>query len=75
MWMCLINQLHNGCFDNLKRVENVVGCLFVVVLCQFLLHIYILIVVKFHLKRDRILYFVVFQLLFFLLVVQVVYFY
>ena len=60
--------------DNLNRVENV-DCLFVTDLCQFLLHIYILIVVKFHLWRDKILYFVVFQLLFFLLIVQVVYFY
>ena len=49
MWMCLINQFHNGCFDNLNRVGNVVDCLFVIVLCQFLLHNYILIVVKFHL--------------------------
>ena len=51
--MCLIDQLHNGYFENLNSVENVVDCLFVIVICQFLLHIYTLIVVKFHLKLAR----------------------
>ena len=55
--MCLINQIHNGCFDSLNRVENVVDCLFVTDLCQFSLHIYTLIVVKFHLWRDKIVLF------------------
>ena len=52
--MCLIDQLHSGCFENLNRVGNVRDCLFVIVLCQFLLRIYILIVVKFHFLQDRI---------------------
>ena len=52
--MFLINQLHNGCFDNLNRVQNLLDCLFVTDLCQFLLRIYILIVVKFHLWRDKV---------------------
>ena len=73
--MYLINQLHNGCFDNLSRVKNVLDCFFGIVLCQLLLHIYILNTVKFHLWRDKILFFVVFQLLFFLLIIVVVYFY
>ena len=75
MLVFLINQLRSGCFDNLDRVENVVDCLFVTGLCQFLLRIYILIVVNFHLWRDKILSFVLFQLLFFSLIVQLVYFY
>ena len=80
MLVFLINQLRSGCFDNLDRVENVVDCLFVYVgfktgLCQFLLRIYILIVVNFHLLRDKLLCFVLFQLLFFSLLVQLVYFY
>ena len=33
--MCLIGQLHNGCFFNLNRVEKDVGCSFVIVLCHF----------------------------------------
>ena len=35
MQMCIISQLHNGCFDNLNRVKNIVNCLFVIVLCHF----------------------------------------
>ena len=53
MWMYLVNQLHSGYFGNLNRVENVVDCLFVIDLCQFLLHIYILIVVRFHLCEAK----------------------
>ena len=73
--MYLVDQLRSGCFDHLKTVENVVDCLFVVGLFQFLLHICILIVVKFHLLQENFFCFVVFQLLFFLLVTQVVCFY
>ena len=51
--MYLVNQFHSGCFDNLIIVENAVDCLFVIDLYQFLLHIYFLIVVKFHLFQDR----------------------
>ena len=54
MWLYLVNQLRSGCFDNLLIIESFVGCLFVIDLCQFLLHIYILIVVKFHLLPGRI---------------------
>ena len=35
MWMYLVNQPHSGCSDNLKVVEKVVECLFVIDLCQF----------------------------------------
>ena len=52
--MFLVNQLHSDYFDNLNRMENVVDCLFVIDLCQFLLHIYILIVLRFHLLQGRI---------------------
>ena len=41
--------------------------------CQLLLRIYNLIVLKFHLCRGNFLCFVVFQLLFFLFIVQVVF--
>ena len=58
--MYLINQLHSDYFGNLGR-ENVVDYLFVIDQCQFLLRICILIGVMFHLLRDRILYFLVFQ--------------
>ena len=52
--MYLEDQLHSGCFDDLNTVENVVDCLFVIGLSQFLLHICILIVVKFHLLQGKI---------------------
>ena len=65
MQMFLVNQLHSGCFENLNKMEIVVDCLSVIDLCQFSLHIYILIVVRFHLLLGRIYCFVVFQLLFF----------
>ena len=63
--MFRVNQLQIGCSDNLNIVESVEDCLFVIDLCQFLLPIYIPIVVKFHLLQDRISYFVIFQQFFF----------
>ena len=56
-------------------MENVVGYLFVMDLRQFLRRICILILVRFHLVLGKFLYFVAFQLLFFLLIIQVVCFY
>ena len=53
MWMYLINGLHSDCFDNLNRVENVVNCLSVIDLYQFLLHIYILVVVMFRFFQEK----------------------
>ena len=52
--MYLINQLHSDYFDNLNRVGNVVKNLFVIDQCPFLLRIYILIGVMYHLSRDKI---------------------
>ena len=59
--MHLINQLHSDYYDNLNRVENVLNCLFVIDLCQFLVHNYILIVVMFHFLRGKIEYFMYFN--------------
>ena len=63
--MFQVGQLHNDYFDNLNKVGNVVNYLFVIVQYQFLLHICILIEVMFRFLQGRILYFWVFQLLFF----------
>ena len=60
--MCLVNQLHSDYSGNLSRKENAVDYLFVIDQCQFLLHICILVGVMFNLLRDKIYYFVVFQL-------------
>ena len=73
--MFLVNLLCSGCFGNLDIVENVVDYLFVIVLHQFLLHICILILVMFCLLVGKFLSFVVFQMLFFVSITQVVYFY
>ena len=73
--MFLVNLLRNDCFGNLDIVENVVDYSFVIVLHQFLLHICIVILVMFHLLQGKILLFVVFQLMFFVSIIQVVYFY
>ena len=54
MWMFLVDQLLSDCFDNLNKAGNVVNYLFVIDQCRFLLHICILIVVKFRLLRDKI---------------------
>ena len=56
-------------------MKNVVEHLFVIGLQQFLLHICIVILVMFQLLQEKFLYFVVFQLLFFVLIIQAVYFY
>ena len=69
------NVLRNDCFDNLDIVENVVDYLFVIDLYQFLLHIFIVTLVMFHLLQGKILSFLLFQLLFFVVIIQVVYFY
>ena len=63
--MFQVGQLHNDYFDNLNKVGNVVNYLFVIVQYQFLLRICILIGVMFRFLQGRILYFWVFQLLFF----------
>ena len=55
--MFLVDQLRSDYFGNLSKVENVVGYLFVIDQCQFLLHICILVGVMFRLLRDKILYF------------------
>ena len=73
--MFLVNLLRNDCFGNLDIVENVLDYSFVIVLHQFLLHICIVILVMFHLLQGKILLFVVFQLMFFVSIIQVVYFY
>ena len=57
MWLYLVNQLQNGYFGNLIRVEKVVDGLFVIDLCQSLLHIYILIVVRFLFLLGKILWY------------------
>ena len=54
MWMYLVNQLCSGCYENLSIMESVVGCFFVIDLCQFFLQVYILIVVRFHLLQGRV---------------------
>ena len=54
MWMSLINQLHSDCFDNQNKVESVVNYLFVIDRYRFLLGIYILNVVMFHLLQGKI---------------------
>ena len=72
--MILVNLLRSDCFGKLDIVENVVDNLFVVVLNQFLLHICLIILVMISLLKVKILYFVVFQLLFFVSLIQVVYF-
>ena len=54
MWMFLIHLPHCGYFDNLIRVGNVVGYLFVTYLYHFLLHIFIPIWVMFHFLQHRI---------------------
>ena len=59
--MHLINQLHSDYYDNLNRVGNVLNRLFVIDLRQFLVHTYILIVVRFHFLRGKISYFVYFN--------------
>ena len=73
--MFLVNLLRSDCFDNLDRKRNVVDYLFVLVLHQFFLHICIVILVIFHLLQGKLLSFVLFKLLIFGLVIQVVYFY
>ena len=63
--MFQVDQIHSDYFDNLNKVGNVVNYLFVIVQCQFLLHICITIGVMFHFLQIRILCFWVFQLWFF----------
>ena len=60
--MFLVDQLRSDYFGNLSKVGNVVGYLFVIGQCQFLLHICILVGVMFCLLQGKILYFLVFQL-------------
>ena len=60
--MFLVDQLRSDYFGYLSKVENVVGYLFVIDQCQFLLHICILVGVMFRLFQGKILYFLVFQL-------------
>ena len=73
--MFLVNLLRTDFFDNLDRVRNVVEYLFVLVLHQFFSHICIVTLVMFHILHGKFFTFVVFQLFFFGLVIQVVYFY
>ena len=54
MWMYRINQLHSGCLDNLNIVKNDVDRLFVIDIYQFLMRIYILIVMRFYFLQGRI---------------------
>ena len=54
MWMLLVNQLRNDCFDNLNNAGNLVICLFVIDQYRFVMHIYILIVVIVRLLQDKI---------------------
>ena len=63
--MFLVDQLRSDYFGNLSKVGNVVGYLFVIGQCQFLLHICILVGVMLRLLQGKILYFLVFQLYFF----------
>ena len=60
--MFLVDQLDSDYFGNLSTVGNVVGYLFVIVQCQFILHICILVGVMFRPLQCKILYFWAFQL-------------
>ena len=62
--MFQVDQLRSDYFGNLSKVGSVVGYLFVIVQCQFLLHICILVGVMFRLLQGKVLYFWVFQLVF-----------
>ena len=55
--MFLVNQLRSDYFGNLSKMEKVVGYLFVIDQCQFLLHICILVGVMFRLLQGKIFYF------------------
>ena len=55
--MFQVDQLRSDYFGNLSKVRSVVDYLFVIVQCQFLLHICILVGVMFRLLRGKILYF------------------
>ena len=54
MWMFLVNQLRNDCFDNLHNAGNLVIYLIVIDQYRFVMHIYILIVVMVRLLQDKI---------------------
>ena len=56
-------------------MEKIVSCLFVFDQCKFLLHICILASAMFCLLQEKTKYFMVFLLLFFLLIIQMVSFY
>ena len=58
----LVDQLRNDYFGNLSKAGSVVGYLFVIGQCPFLLHICVLFGVMFRLLQGKILYFLVFQL-------------
>ena len=53
--MFQVDQFRSDYFGNLSKVGNVVGYLFVIVQCQFLLHICILVGVMFRLLQGKIL--------------------
>ena len=69
--MFLVNLLRSDWFGNLNIVENVVDCLVLIDLHQFLLHICIVNLAMFRLLRGKILHFVSFQLLFFVSLIRV----
>ena len=52
--MFQVDQLRSDYFGNLSKVGSVVGYLFVIVQCQFLLHICILVGVMFRLLQGKI---------------------
>ena len=62
--MFLVDQLRSDYFGNLSKVGNVVDYLFVIGQCQFLLNICIPVGGMFCLLQGKILYFLVFQLVF-----------
>ena len=55
--MFQVDQLRSGYFGNLSKVGSVGDYLFVIVQCEFLLHICILVGVMFRVLQGKILYF------------------
>ena len=51
--MFQVDQLRSGYFGNLSKVGSVGDYLFVIVQCQFLLHIFILVGVMFRLLQGK----------------------
>ena len=72
MYLFLINLLRIVCFDYLDILESVLRYFSVWYWSQFVLRVYILIVVMFHLLPERLLCFVVFLQLYFVSVIRVV---